>query len=181
MQGDEAGFLRLYERHHDAMFRFAYRMLGSREAAEDATHDCFLSLIKEPERFDRSKASLSTYLYAATRYQALKRLRQRGTQTTMEDVTEEPLIPERDAPLGKLLTEELAAKVRQAVESLPMLQREALILFEYEELSLVEVATVVGVDVGTVKARLHRARERLRSQLAPYLKSRSETIVGVEK
>src|SRR5438552_11804868 len=52
------------ERYRDPIFRFAYRLLGSVEAAEDVTHDCFLSLIKDPGRFDSSRASLRTYIYA---------------------------------------------------------------------------------------------------------------------
>ncbi|HEV7375763.1 MAG TPA: sigma factor-like helix-turn-helix DNA-binding protein, partial [Pyrinomonadaceae bacterium] len=63
---------------------------------------------------------------------------------------------------------------RRAIDGLPPLQREALLLFEYEELALSEIATVVGADIGTVKARLHRARQRLKRQLAPYFKSSAE-------
>ena len=60
------------------------------------------------------------------------------------------------------------------------MQREALILFEYEELSLAEIALIVGADVGTVKARLHRARQRLRRSLAPYLRSSTEAFAVEE-
>ena len=66
-RGDEAAFLLLYERHRDAVFRFAYRLLGSVGSAEDVTHDCFLSLLKQPGKFDASRASLRTYLLAAAR------------------------------------------------------------------------------------------------------------------
>ena len=60
-RGDEAAFLELYKRHRDPVFRFAYRMLGSMELAEDVAHDCFLSLLKKPEGFDpRRGASLRT-------------------------------------------------------------------------------------------------------------------------
>jgi RNA polymerase sigma-70 factor (ECF subfamily) len=72
------------------------------------------------------------------------------------------------------LDEELSQKVQEAVTSLPPLQREALVLFEYEGLALSEIADIVGSDVGAVKARLHRARERLRSTLRPYLNSTLE-------
>jgi RNA polymerase sigma-70 factor (ECF subfamily) len=57
--------------------------------------------------------------------------------------------------------------VAQAVQALPPLQRETLILFEYEELPLEEIARTVDAEVGTIKARLHRARENLRRMLAP--------------
>jgi RNA polymerase sigma-70 factor (ECF subfamily) len=74
------------------------------------------------------------------------------------------------------LDDELAAKVREAILSLPAFQREALVLFEYEGLSLNEISRVVGADVGAVKARLFRAREGLKSILRPYLNSSREIV-----
>jgi RNA polymerase sigma-70 factor (ECF subfamily) len=170
-RGDEAAFRLLYERHRDAMFRFAYRLLGSVELAEDVTQDCFLSLIKHPGGFDPARASLRTYLYAATRNLAMKHFRQRGQQITVEELAEEPQEPQASGPLGKLLDEELATVVRKAIAELVPLQREALVLFEYEGLTLAEIAEIVRADVGTVKARLSRARAGLRRSLAPYLQS----------
>ncbi|HEX8650261.1 MAG TPA: RNA polymerase sigma factor [Pyrinomonadaceae bacterium] len=173
-RGDEAAFLLLYERHRDAVYRFAYRLLGSVALAEDVTHDCFLSLIKQPERFDPGRAvQLRTYLYAAARNLAMKHFRRQGHEAAVEEIREEPRVPEAHAPLRKLLDEELSTEVRRAINELPPLQREALILFEYEELTLAEVARVVGADTGTVKARLHRARQRLKRSLALYLSSSS--------
>ncbi|HYJ47962.1 MAG TPA: sigma-70 family RNA polymerase sigma factor [Pyrinomonadaceae bacterium] len=174
--GREAAFLELYERHRDAVFRFAYRMLGSTELAEDVTHDCFLSLLKRPASFDPGRASLKTYLLAAARNLAMKHFRSTRGEDALEDLTHEPTAPEKRGPLRRLLDEELAAAVRLAVQSLPPLQREALVLFEYEELPLAEIAEVVGADTGTVKARLHRARQNLKRQLAPYMRGGVEEI-----
>ncbi|HMF54902.1 MAG TPA: RNA polymerase sigma factor [Pyrinomonadaceae bacterium] len=176
--GDETAFILLYERHRDAVFRFAYRLLGSAELAEDVTHDCFLSLMRRPRSFDPTRSQLRTYLFAAARNLAFKRLQARGQDVTVEDLAAEPRLPEREEPLQKLLREELEREVSRAVAGLPPLQREALILFEYEELSLAEVAMIVGKDVGTVKARLHRARQRLRKVLAPYFNSSRETVAA---
>ena len=61
------------------------------------------------------------------------------------------------------------------------LQREVVVLFEYQELSLLDIATVCDVDVGTVKSRLHRARERLRRTLTPFLASRSAPVAPGER
>lgn len=155
-------------------------MLGSIEIAEDITHDCFLSLIKRPENFSPAKGSLKTYLYAAARNLSLKHFRNTARETAVEEFVEEPSIPVREEPLGRLLNEELSLKVKEAVFSLPPLQREALVLFEYEGLALSEIASVVGTDVGAVKGRLHRARERLRTTLSPYLNS-SREIVTLEQ
>lgn len=175
--GDEVAFMILYERHRAPVFRFAYRLLGSIELAEDVAHDCFLGLIKRPAGFDPTRAALRTYLYAAARNLASKHFRQHaGVGVPVDELLDEPCAPESEEPLRQLLDEELSAEVRRAVMSLPPLQREAVVLFEYEELSLAEIALVVGADVGTVKSRLHRAREGLRRSLAPYFKSHRPTV-----
>jgi len=178
--GDHASFLLLYERHRQAIFRFAYRVLGSSELAEDVTHDCFLSLLMRPEGFNPERASLRTYLYGAVRNLALKHFRDTGRELGMDALSVEPPVPDRESPLRRVLGDELAVKVREAVMRLPPLQREVLVLFEYEGLPLSEIAAVVGTDVGAVKSRLHRARERLRNSLAPYLNS-SREIVTLER
>jgi len=178
--GDQAAFLELYDRYRDPIFRFAYRLLGSVEVAEDVTHDCFLSLIRKPGNFRPELASLKTYLYAAARNLALKHFRDQGRETGLDEVSEEPKESSRRGPLRKVLDEELATQVREAILSLPPLQREAVILFEYEGLSLNEVAAVAGTDAGAIKARLYRAREGLRRMLRPYLEGNQELNSGRE-
>lgn len=170
-QGEEAAFLLLYERYHAAIYRFVFRLLGSANLAEDVTHDCFLSLIRRPDSFDPTRASLRTYLYAAARNLALKQFRRPRVEVTLDELADEPQAQAAHQPLRQLLAAELAAIVERAVLGLSPLQREALVLFEYEELSLAEIAEVTGADVGTIKSRLARARENLRRQLAPYLAS----------
>jgi len=171
--GETAAFQILYERYRDPIFRFAYRLLGSVEAAEDVTHDCFLSLIKDPGRFDSSRASLRTYIYAAARNLAAKRYNSFARETGIERLEEEPA--DRHEPMAQVLDNELAEVVQRAIASLPPLQREALVLFEYEELSLAEIAAIVGADANTVKARLFRAREKLRAGLDRYFRIGRET------
>ena len=86
--GDTAAFQILYERYRDPIFRFSYRLLGSVEAAEDVAHDCFLSLIKEPGRFDSTRASLRTYLYAAARNQVAKRYQSFARESAIDELAE---------------------------------------------------------------------------------------------
>ncbi|MBA2704867.1 MAG: RNA polymerase sigma factor [Blastocatellia bacterium] len=178
--GDAAAFQELYERHRNSVFRFAYRLSGSVENAEDLTHDCFLSLLKRVASFEPRRASLRTYLFAATRNLWLKQLRTLGRESALDEFDENDFVAVSKAPLGRLLDREMSLKVAEAVASLPPLQREALVLFEYEGMSLNEIARMVGSDLGAVKARLHRARERLRKALQPYLNSNRE-IVTLEK
>ncbi|HET6900513.1 MAG TPA: RNA polymerase sigma factor [Vicinamibacteria bacterium] len=174
-EGEERAFILLYERHRDPVFRFAYRMLGSIEGAEDVAHDCFLGLMTRPLRFDPTRASLRTYLCAAARNLSFKRLRAEARER-FDDEAHEPAID--GAALTDLLEHEVAREVQGAVSALPPLQREVVLLVEYESLSLAEVAEIVGTEVGTVKARLHRAREGLRHRLESL---RPRTAAGPQK
>ncbi|HLL14094.1 MAG TPA: sigma-70 family RNA polymerase sigma factor [Pyrinomonadaceae bacterium] len=180
--GDEDAFLSIYTRHRAALYRFACRLLGDATAAEDVTHDCFLSLLKHPERFDATRgATLKTYLFAAVRNLSLKQFRRASHETLLDEAAHEQSAPDAEQPLSRMLEAELSAAVRQAVESLPALQREVLILFEFENLSLQEIALVVEAEVNTVKSRLARARAGVRRALAPQLERRAELVGASEK
>ena len=168
--GDEAAFAEIYQRHRDAVFKFSYRMLGSLPVAEDVTHDCFLVLLRNPDRFDPSRAALRTFLLAIARNQALKRLRYTGVEVDLDLVDAEVGSNGSAGPLGQMLSSELVTVVKAAIERLPVLQREALVLFEYEGLSMAEIGTIVDADIGTVKARLYRSRQALKRMLAPYFR-----------
>ncbi len=162
--GDERAFADLYRRHRDVVFRFAYRLRASVEDAEDLTQQCFMELLRA--RFDPARgAALRTFLLAIVRNLALKQLRRPEHELIVEDVA-----ADSRGALDQAIASELGQAVREAVATLPHLQREALVLFEYERLSLAEIAAVLGTDVGVIKARLSRARERLRRRLAPLVR-----------
>jgi len=181
--GEEDAFLSIYTRHRVAMYRFACRLLGSEAIAEDVTHDCFLSLFKNPERFDATRGvRLRTYLFAAVHNLAMKQFRRAGRETWIDETTDElPQTQDSQQPLSRLIEAELSAAVRAAVENLPALQREVVILFEFEDLSLSEIAVVVDAEVNTVKSRLARGRAGLRRALLPYLERREELVGALEK
>ncbi len=153
-------FEAVFEAHKDAVYRFAWRMTNSASAAEDVAQDVFLSLLRLPNRFDPNRGRLRPFLLGITRNLVLKRWRDEHRWDQLEDETfaAQPLEIERN---------ETARIVGEAVRALPPLQREVLILAEYEELSLEEIARAVESEVGTVKSRLHRARENLKRMLEP--------------
>jgi RNA polymerase sigma-70 factor (ECF subfamily) len=131
-------------------------------------------LIRKPGNFQPGRASLRTYLLSAARNLWMKQLRTSTRESAVEEFDEDQFISGDKEPLGRLLDDELAVKVREAVSSLPPLQKEALVLFEYEGLALSEIAGITGTDVGAVKSRLYRAREGLRNVLRPYLETNRE-------
>ena len=165
--GNDRAFRRLFDQHQAAVFRFAYRMTGAVDAAEDITQECFLRLI-EQARFDYTRGPPRQYLYGIARNLARQRWQTLGRQSSYDD-DPDGNAPSFAASLPDAITAaELSEIVQAALALLPPLQREAIMLFELEELSLEETAAVVGADTGTVKSRLHRARERLRRILAEY-------------
>jgi RNA polymerase sigma-70 factor (ECF subfamily) len=149
-----------FEEHKDAVYRFAWRMMNSPAAAEDVAQDVFLALLRQPGRFDPGRGRLRSFLLGITRNLVLKRWRD---ENEWEELGDEQLL----RVSASSQRNETAIIVGEAVRALPVLQREVLILAEYEELSLEEIARAVESEVGTVKSRLHRARENLRRILAP--------------
>jgi RNA polymerase sigma-70 factor (ECF subfamily) len=170
-KGEEAAFLLLYERYSKGIYKYAVRLLGSHVAAEDVTHDCFVSMIANLDRYDPARASLRTYLYAAAHNLARRHLRDPDNDASAEIPME---LSAQTDPLGLLLGKERCDVVNSAVGRLPTRQREVLVLAVYEELPVAEVAVIVGDELGSVKARLHRARANLKRTLAPYLNGHSD-------
>ena len=164
----DAEFQTAFDEHKDAVYRFAWRMCASPAAAEDITQNVFVGLLSSPGRFDPARGTLRAFLLGVARNLALKHWRAEHRFEALDDeaFVAEPIDPDRG---------EVGDMVARAVRALPPLQREAVILVEYEGLTLAEVARAVDADVGTVKSRLHRARENLRRTLAP-LRSRQPTI-----
>jgi RNA polymerase sigma factor (sigma-70 family) len=155
----ETAFQSAFDEHQDAVYRFAWRMAGA-DAAEDIAQDVFLALLRHPERFDPARGTLRAFLLGVARNLALKRWRHEHRWDPLDDEA-------FAAPAVDIARGETAEMIGAAVRSLPPLQREALILAEYEELTLEEIARAVDAEVGTVKSRLHRARQNLKRMLAP--------------
>jgi RNA polymerase sigma-70 factor (ECF subfamily) len=152
-----------FDLYHVAIFRFVYRLTRRVDIAEDITQECFLAFLRAPERYDLGRGSVKTYLFSIARNLVLKNYRDECAARQFEE-NQFALVTEPNLSL------EVSAVVEQALASLPALQQETLVLFEYEGLTLEEIASVVCADVGTVKSRLHRARERLKRTLAPCKK-----------
>ncbi len=161
----DSEFREAYRQHKDVLYRFAWRMTGSAAAAEDLVQDCFLMLWRNAAAYDHERGTLRSFLIGVTRNLAMKRSRR---ERTFDELEEETAVSGPIDPAGL----ERGEMIAQAVAALPPLQRETLILAEYEELSLEEIARATGAELAAVKSRLHRARENLRRLLAPLLETK---------
>ena len=122
-------------------------------------------LWRKPQAYDSNQGSMRSFLLGIARHLILKRWR---AECRNEPLDDELLFC---APID-VAQKERAESVARAVQMLPPLQREALILAEYEEMSLDEIAGVTEAEIAAVKSRLHRARENLRQMLAPLLEEK---------
>ena len=172
-KGDRKAFENIYRSYRDGVYAFAYRMVSSRAIAEEVTHEAFLVLITQPQRYDTERGSIFTFLCSIARNHIMHHLRR-----TMREI-EEPFeefdsadsanYRESGEQLKQLLDEELVTEIDRAIRCLPALFREAIILREFQQLSYAQIAEVTETSIDTVKVRLHRARRALAKELAPYV------------
>ncbi len=158
---NESDLRRAFDEQKDAVYDFALRMTGSPEAAEDVAQDTFLELIRRPHSFNPARGSIRVFLVGVARHLVYRRWRTEQRYIPTDDFDSTPaILPDPTAAT-------IAETIRNAIQSLPPMQREAVLLFEYEGFTLEEIAAITGVETGTVKSRLHRARTSLREALAP--------------
>lgn len=164
--------MRLFDEHHMPLFRFAWRLCGRTADAEDLVQECFLSLLRPESTFDGRRAHLRTYLFGAVRNQAWKRLRRR--EESSEGLHE---MADLRSPEDHTLRTEVEHAVARAIRRLPESQQEVLILAQYEQLPLAEIAEMLEIELGAVKSRLQRARATLKDMLADYAPAGKEREV----
>ena len=164
-------FRNAFHAHKDVLYRFVCRMTGSSNGAEDVVQECFLALWRKPGAYDPHRGPLRAFLLGIARNLVLKRWRDDHPHDSIDEDSSfcEPV---------DVLDQERAETVKRAVQMLPPLQREAIILAEYEELTLEEIALVTESAVSSVKSRLHRARANLRRTLAPLLEEKG-SVYGI--
>jgi RNA polymerase sigma-70 factor (ECF subfamily) len=161
-------FREVFRSHKDVVFRFAYRMTGSTPSAEDVVQDVFVALWRKPQAYQADRGSIRSFLIGVARNLILKRWRRDRPYESLEEET----MPLAHAPGTGFDHHDAVAR---AVSALPPLQREAVVLAEFEEMSLDEIARATGVELPAVKSRLQRGRENLRRMLAPLLESKGST------
>lgn len=168
--GDLAAFEALVRRHQRRVFGLLLRMLGNVQEAEDVAQETFLNLHRHGHRF-RSQSRFSTFLYRVAVNAALNRRRSLGRRRARREALERRQEAGHDLPSSPRGPEDAAAggqiqaHVQRAIGTLPPHLRVPLVLFDIEGFSYAEVAEVLRVAEGTVKSRIHRARQALRERL----------------
>jgi RNA polymerase sigma-70 factor, ECF subfamily len=165
LAGQTDDFRALVERHQQPILRFASGLLGNREAAEDVTQEAFLAAFANLSSYDCSRALFSTWLFTIARNRCINLLKQ-----SRPIALDEPDSIAGVTSADPIVSQELSQQLDRALASLPVEQRSAFVLAEIEELPYAEIARIERTSLGTVKSRIHRAKQRLQSLLDPALR-----------
>jgi RNA polymerase sigma-70 factor, ECF subfamily len=170
-KGNEDAFAVLYHRHQASIYRFALRMTGNPWAAEEIVQDVFMTVVRDPKKYDAKRGTLGAFLYGVARNRVMKHRERMPRETQLEDkngdVGEETLarISDHRTPAHWAEFGERREHVRAAVLELPVEFREAIVLCELEEMSYEEAAKALDCPIGTIRSRLHRGRALLLAKL----------------
>ena len=157
--GDQHALRHLYERYGWLAHSIAYRISGDRATAEECTQDAFVALWRRAERFDPTRGQVSTWLFAIARNLALSAVRRKRATVELDQSRE---VAPTAGPDELVASADAAAQLAGAMANLPEPQLAVLQLAYFEGLSQSEIATQIGLPLGTVKGRVRLALERLR-------------------
>lgn len=163
LDGHPEAFTVIVERHRRNVYQVCYRFLGNHEDASDLAQDVFVRAFKGLRNF-KGDASLSTWLYRVGVNACLNRVAVKRPANEPIEVVQRADTRTED-PLERLMRDERAVKVREAIQRLPPKQRATLTLRVYQELTHEEIATILGSSVGAVKANFCHALGNLKRLL----------------
>ncbi len=178
-QGDRESFKRLYDLYARKVLNFAFRLMGSREAAEEVTQETFISVFKNIGKLQKI-SRFEPWLFMIARnfvYQAFRKNKRSFISTDETDEDDRQIIrleSEDDDPEADLLKGELRHVAMDIIQSLDIKYREVFVLAVLEGYSYKDVAEMLGRKVQSVKTDIHRARLQIRDKLSNYLQKRSQ-------
>ena len=156
-EGDGQALATLYDRHSRVTFSLALRILAEPHEAEEVVQDVFAQAWRQAARFDRSRGAVVAWLLMMTRSRAIDRVRARRAMPASSGDPDQAfgLIPDAaDGPERIALTTERAERLKEALDTLPLLQRVPIELAFFEGLTHVEVSERLEVPLGTIKTRI---------------------------
>ncbi len=163
--GDLSPASEIYDRYSGRIYNFALRFLKNAEAAEDATQEVFVKMIRHASQF-QGDAKLSTWLFSITANWCRDFLRKADNKNKeSDDVLATLPAPIEQSPDRNLEQRENEVRVQRALQALTPEQREAILLSRYQGLSYAEIAQISGCSEGAVKTRVFRAMETLKKAL----------------
>ena len=165
--GNPEAFELVYERHSRVSFSLAYRMVGSRNAAEDVVQEAFLSIWRSGARYERARGSVRTWVLGIVHHRAIDALRRSVVHDRRRASDEgiEERFEARERTEAEVARREEAGTVRTAMDTLPADQCQVIELAYFGGFTHTEIAEMLDTPIGTVKGRMRLGLEKMRTQL----------------
>jgi len=166
--GDPSAFNRLMEAHERRMYAVALRMCSNREDAQDCLQEAMLRIYRSISGF-KGQSSFATWVYRITMNTCLDELRRKKNKqnTSLDSLLDTGWSPQDESasPEKRAIQTETRKILREAIHDLPEDMRSAIVLRDIQGLSYEEIAQALDINVGTIKSRISRGREKLREKL----------------
>jgi RNA polymerase sigma-70 factor (ECF subfamily) len=166
-RGRAEAFEVVYERHASAAFSLAYRIVGTRNGAEDVTQDAFLNVWRSGGRYERTRGSVRTWVLGIVHHRSIDHLR-RATVHDRRRASDEGMEERFEAPErtdAEVARRDEARTVRDAMDTLPSDQCQVIELAYFGGFTHTEIADILDAPVGTIKGRMRLGLKKLREQL----------------
>ena len=163
-KGDADAFAFLVETYETSVYRLALRMCGNAHDAEEVAQEAFVAAWKGLPAF-RGESKFSSWLYQLTTNAAIDFLRREKRHRAVTPIDDEPEPAAPDTPQQVLEEQEVSRALQQALDALSPEHREIFLLRQMRQLSYEEIGRLLGLEPGTVKSRLSRAKKQLRQIL----------------
>ena len=165
--GSSQAFAMVYDRHSGVAFSLAYRMTGSRNAAEDVVQEAFLSIWRSGARYERTRGSVRTWVLGIVHHRAIDQLRRSSVHDKRRASDEgiEERFEARERTEAEVARRDEAATVRTAMGTLPTEQAQVIELAYFGGFTHTEIAEMLQTPIGTIKGRMRLGLEKLRNQL----------------
>lgn len=179
LAGDQTAFRLLVERHQDFVFSMAFRVLRSREEAEEVAQDVFVKIYRTLHTFGQ-RSGFRTWLYTVTYRAAIDKYRLlKAPQTSLDDERSVLQIAEspESGPANQIQQSDLRAQLQRALKRMKPEDAALIELFYLHEQSVKDIVDITGLSLSNVKTKLHRLREVLKDEMVHLLKAEVQDLL----
>ncbi|MFA5105163.1 MAG: RNA polymerase sigma factor [Candidatus Margulisiibacteriota bacterium] len=165
-KGDMAAFRAIYDETKNMMYSIAQKLVKNDQDIEDIMHDVYLRLYEQRDKYNPKKAKFTTWAYRVALNHALNMIKPKKWLPI--DIDLDIFIPVKaddSDSLERMITDENLSRVSGALKNIPVKYRICLVMKEIEELSYQEIADILGINIGTVRSRIYRAKDSLKKIL----------------
>ena len=164
LDGNTDSFKMLLERYQMPIISMIKNITNNPQSCEDIAQDVFLAAYKKMASFDPARSSFPTWLFTIARNKSINAIKKKKT-VSMSSLPEKP---DTTGPSDKLIEKEFFNRLDIILQTLPIRQKTAFVLAEFQQLPYEQIAQIEGARIGTIKSRINRAKNKLRLALKSF-------------